>query len=67
MRLNRDTPDPLNAARDKKSHFVTQLVGAGVAKPRDIAIAAATEFGVPLFDLDALPIDRDVDKIRCGW
>ncbi len=53
----------LNAARDKKSHFVTQLVGAGVAKPRDIAIAAATEFGVPLFDLDALPIDLEITRL----
>jgi type IV pilus assembly protein PilB len=53
----------LAAARDKKSHFVTQLVGAGVAKPRDIANAAAAEFGVPLFDLDALPIDLEVSRL----
>jgi type IV pilus assembly protein PilB len=53
----------LTAARDKKSHFVTQLVGAGAAKPRDIAIAAATEFGVPLFDLDALPIDLEITRL----
>jgi type IV pilus assembly protein PilB len=53
----------LNAARDKKSHFVTQLVGAGAAKPRDIAIAAATEFGVPLFDLDSLPIDLEITRL----
>ena len=53
----------LQAAREKKSHFVTQLVGAGAAKPRDIAIAAATEFGVPLFDLDALPIDLEVTRL----
>jgi type IV pilus assembly protein PilB len=53
----------LQAAKDKKSHFVTQLVGAGAAKPRDIAIAAAAEFGVPLFDLDALPIDLEVTRL----
>jgi type IV pilus assembly protein PilB len=53
----------LTSARDKKSHFVTQLVGAGAAKPRDIAIAAATEFGVPLFDLDALPIDLEITRL----
>jgi type IV pilus assembly protein PilB len=53
----------LTAARDKKSHFVTQLVGAGAAKPRDIAVAAATEFGVPLFDLDALPIDLEITRL----
>jgi type IV pilus assembly protein PilB len=53
----------LQAAKDKKSHFVTQLVGAGAAKPRDIAIAAAAEFGVPLFDLDALPIDLEITRL----
>jgi type IV pilus assembly protein PilB len=53
----------LQAAKDKKSHFVTQLVGAGAAKPRDIAIAASAEFGVPLFDLDALPIDLDITRL----
>jgi type IV pilus assembly protein PilB len=53
----------LQAAKDKKSHFVTQLVGAGAAKPRDIANAAAAEFGVPLFDLDALPIDLEVTRL----
>jgi type IV pilus assembly protein PilB len=53
----------LQAAKDKKSHFVTQLVGAGAAKPRDIAIAAAAEFGVPLFDLDALPMDLEVTRL----
>jgi type IV pilus assembly protein PilB len=53
----------LAAARDKKSHFVTQLVGAGAAKSRDIAVAAANEFGVPLFDLDALPIDLEITRL----
>ncbi|HXC59611.1 MAG TPA: type IV-A pilus assembly ATPase PilB [Steroidobacteraceae bacterium] len=53
----------LQAAKDKKSHFVTQLVGAGAAKPRDIAVAAAAEFGVPLFDLDALPVDLEVTRL----
>jgi len=53
----------LGAAREKKSHFVTQLVGSGAAKARDIAIAAAAEFGVPLFDLDALPIDLEITRL----
>jgi type IV pilus assembly protein PilB len=53
----------LAAAKEKKSHFVTQLVGAGAAKPRDIAVAASTEFGVPLFDLDALPIDLEITRL----
>ena len=53
----------LAAAKEKKSHFVTQLVGAGAAKPRDIAVAASTEFGVPLFDLDALPMDLEITRL----
>ncbi|MFO1502464.1 MAG: type IV-A pilus assembly ATPase PilB [Steroidobacteraceae bacterium] len=55
--------EALAAAREKKSHFVTQLIGAGSAKPRDIAVAAAAEFGVPLFDLDALPLDLEVTRL----
>ena len=58
-----DAYTALGNARDKKSHFVTQLVGSGAAKPREIAIAAATEFGVPLFDLDALPIDLEITRL----
>src|SRR5579863_10071545 len=49
----------LQAATDKKSSFVTQLIVQGTAKARDIAIAAAAEYGVPLFDLNALTIDLE--------
>jgi len=49
----------LQAASEKKTSFVTQLVQAGTVRARDIAIAAAAEYGVPLFDLDALAIDLD--------
>ncbi len=44
----------LQAATERKTSFVTQLISAGTAKARDIAIAASAEYGVPLFDLDAL-------------
>jgi type IV pilus assembly protein PilB len=49
----------LNAATEKKVSFVTELVNSGAASARDIAVAAATEYGVPLFDLNALAIDLD--------
>jgi type IV pilus assembly protein PilB len=49
----------LQAASEKKTSFVTQLVQAGTVRARDIAIAAAAEYGVPLFDLDALAVDLD--------
>jgi type IV pilus assembly protein PilB len=53
----------LQAAKERKSSFVTQLISAGAAKARDIAIAASAEFGVPLYDLDSHAVDLDVVKL----
>jgi type IV pilus assembly protein PilB len=53
----------LQAAKDRKSSFVTQLIAAGAAKARDIAVAASAEFGVPLYDLDSHNIDLDTLKL----
>ncbi|HMI38253.1 MAG TPA: type IV-A pilus assembly ATPase PilB [Steroidobacteraceae bacterium] len=47
----------LHAAAEKRTSFVTQLIAAGAATARDIALAAASEYGVPLLDLNALAID----------
>jgi type IV pilus assembly protein PilB len=58
-----DARSALSAARDRKSHFVTQLIGAGAATARDIAVAASAEFGVPLFDLDAVALDLDTTRL----
>jgi type IV pilus assembly protein PilB len=55
--------EALNASRDKKTSVVTQLVSSGAAQARDIAIAAASEFGVPLFDLDSVNLDPDTTKL----
>jgi len=49
----------LQAAAEKKTSFVTQLIAGGAVKARDIAITAAAEYGVPIFDLDALSIDLE--------
>ncbi|HEY6482879.1 MAG TPA: type IV-A pilus assembly ATPase PilB [Steroidobacteraceae bacterium] len=54
--------EAMNAARERKSSVVTQLVSSGAANARDIAVAASNEFGVPLFDLDA--INLDVETVR---
>jgi len=54
--------EALNAAREKKTSVVTQLVSSGAANARDIAIAASNEFGVPLFDLES--VNADADTIR---
>src|SRR6266705_1234616 len=49
--------EALSAARERKTSVVTQRVSSGVANARDIAVAASDEFGVPLFDLDAVCLD----------
>jgi type IV pilus assembly protein PilB len=49
----------LSAASIKKTSFVTQLIASGTASARDIAVTAAAEYGVPMFDLDALTVDLD--------
>jgi type IV pilus assembly protein PilB len=53
----------LLAANEKKTSFVTQLIIAGAANSRDIANAAANEYGVPIMDLTALTIDLDTVRV----
>jgi type IV pilus assembly protein PilB len=55
--------EALNAAREKKMGIVTQLVTSGAANARDIAVAASNEFGVPLFDLDAIALDLETVRL----
>ena len=54
--------DAIASARERKTHLVSWLVSHDMASARDIAIAAAQEFGMPLLDLDAVAID--IDTIR---
>src|ERR1700683_3905025 len=51
--------EAVNLARERKTSVVTQLVASGAANARDIGIAASNEYGVPLFDLDAVNVDLD--------
>src|SRR5687767_8087510 len=53
----------LNAIEGKSSNLVPHLVANRMGDPRQIAIAAAHEFGVPLLDLDAVDLDLDVVKL----
>ena len=55
--------EAMNAARERQSNIVTQLVATGAASARDIAVAASNEFGVPLFDLDAVNLDLDTVRV----
>jgi type IV pilus assembly protein PilB len=55
--------EAVNAARERKTSVVTQLVASGAANARDIAVAASTEFGVPLFDMEAVNVDLDAVRL----
>ena len=55
--------DAIASARERKTHLVSWLVSHDLAAARDIAIAAAQEFGVPLLDLDAINIDLDTVRL----
>src|SRR5215470_1380308 len=55
--------EAVNAARERRTNVVTQLVASGAAKARDIAVAASNEFGVPLFDLDAVNLDLEAVRL----
>jgi type IV pilus assembly protein PilB len=55
--------EAVNAARERKTSVVTQLVASGAANARDIAVAASTEFGVPLFDLEAVTVDLEAVRL----
>ncbi len=53
----------LAAIEGKSSNLVPHLVANRLGDPRQIAIAAAHEFGVPLLDLDSVELDLDVVKL----
>ncbi len=53
----------LNAIEGKSANLVPHLVANRMGDPRQIAVAAAHEFGVPLLDLDAVDLDLDVVKL----
>ncbi|HEY4210550.1 MAG TPA: type IV-A pilus assembly ATPase PilB [Steroidobacteraceae bacterium] len=55
--------EAMNVARERKTSIVTQLVTSGTASARDIAVAASNEFGVPLFDLDAVVTDLETIRL----
>ena len=55
--------DAIAGARERKTHLVSWLVSHEMAAARDIAIAAAQEFGMPLLDLDAVSLDLDIVRL----
>jgi len=53
----------LEAIKQDGASLVSYLVANQLGDPRQIAIAAAHEFGVPLLDLDAIEVDLDVVRL----
>ncbi len=53
----------LEAIGGKSNQLVPHLVANRLGDARQIAVAAAHEFGVPLLDLDAVDLDLDVVKL----
>ena len=53
----------IEAIEGKAANLVPYLVSNQLADARQIAVAAAHEFGVPLLDLDAVELDLDVVKL----
>jgi type IV pilus assembly protein PilB len=53
----------LAAAAEKHTSFVTQLIATGAASARDIAVAASSEYGVPMLDLNSLTVDLDTLRV----
>ena len=53
----------LDATKKSGASLVAYLVSNEMGEPRQIAIAAAHEFGVPLLDLDAIEPDFDVVQL----
>jgi type IV pilus assembly protein PilB len=55
--------DAIAGARERKTHLVSWLVSHDMASARDIAVAAAQEFGMPLLDLDSVAVDIDIVRL----
>lgn len=52
----------LKSAQAQGTSLVAYLVNRQLVEPRKVAIAASSEFGVPLFDLDAMDMDLEAVK-----
>ncbi len=58
-----DIAQALEQVKKDNSSLVAYLVSKELGNPRQIAVAAAHEFGVPLLDLDAVELDLDVVRL----
>ena len=61
--MKRRLPTCSSKSRNPGATVVAHLVDEGLAEAQAVAVAASHEFGVPLFDLDALDLDLDVAQV----
>ena len=47
--------------------WVTYIVSQGLVKAHDVAVAASVEYGVPLFDLDAMDPENMPTGLTRSW
>ena len=57
-----DAESALEKSRETNKPFVSYVIKQKLVAPRDIALAAAEEFGVPLVDIDSVDLDPDTIK-----
>ena len=55
--------EAIQGARDAHQNLVTYLVGRNLVDPRELATTAATLFGTPGMDLDAMVIYLEVVRL----
>jgi type IV pilus assembly protein PilB len=58
-KLNAKTAEDLvRSAKDKRSSFVSSVIGAGAVSPTDLAHTLATALALPLLDLSSIDVQR---------
>jgi type IV pilus assembly protein PilB len=55
--------DAFQRALQTRTPFVTYIVREKLVNSRDVAHVAATEFGVPLVDIDAIDLDKEITTL----
>ena len=58
-----DATQAFQQALKDKVPFVSCVVKKGLANPADLAHAASLEFGIPVFDVGAIQLDKDITKL----
>ncbi|MFO0452919.1 MAG: type IV-A pilus assembly ATPase PilB, partial [Pseudomonadota bacterium] len=55
--------DAQRGAKEARQSLVSYLVEKNIVQAREIAITAASMFGVPLLDIDSVQVDLDTIKL----